>query len=459
MEKENRNELLGTEPIGKLLIKFSTPAIVGMVVNALYNIVDKIFLGQVDSLAIGGVHLAYPLNLIIIAFGMLIGMGGNSLSSIRLGQGRRDEAKKILGNSFTLLIALSLIIAIIIYFFLEPILLLLGGTKDLMPFAVGYMKIIAIGIPFQMIGFGLNYFIRGEGSPTIAMWTMLIGAITNIVLDYLFVIVLQWGVEGAALATVIGQFLSFIWVIAFFLSSRSTLRISRETIKLRGYIIKEILGLGFAPFGMQLASSLVITLFNLQLSKFGDAIAISAMGIVQSINTIVFMPVFGINQGSQPILGFNFGAEKYHRVKKALKYSVIAATLYITICYGIIMLFPEFLVKMFVFNAPNIDEILPVSIEGLKITSWVLPVLGYQILASNYFQSTGKPLVGSILSLSRQLIVLIPVLLILPKFWGIFGVWLAYPVSDFISFILTIIFMSVDMKDLNKKIANEKILE
>lgn len=459
MEKENRNELLGTEPIGKLLIKFSTPAIVGMVVNALYNIVDKIFLGQVDSLAIGGVHLAYPLNLIIIAFGMLVGMGGNSLSSIRLGQGRKDDAKKILGNSFSLLVILSTIIAIIIYFFLEPILLLLGGTEKLLPYAIGYMKVIAIGIPFQMIGFGLNYFIRGEGSPTIAMWTMLIGAITNIILDYIFVIVLSWGVEGAALATIIGQLLSFIWVMTFFLSSRSTLRISKDSIKLRLHYIKEILSLGFAPFGMQLASSLVITLFNLQLSKFGDAIAISAMGIVQSINTLVFMPVFGINQGSQPILGFNFGAQKYDRVKKTLNYSIVAATVYITFCYGIIMLFPKFLVNMFIFNAPNINEILPVSIEGLRVTSWVLPVLGYQILASNYFQSTGKPLVGAILSLSRQLIVLIPVLIILPKFFGIFGVWLAYPVSDFISFILTIIFMSFDMKDLNKKINLQKNIE
>lgn len=459
MEKENRNKLLGTEPIGKLLIKYSTPAIVGMVVNALYNIVDKIFLGQVDSLAIGGVHLTYPLNLIIIAFGMLIGMGGNSLSSIRLGQDRKEDAKKILGNSFSMLIILSLIIAIIIYFFLEPILFLLGGTERLMPYAVGYMKIIAIGIPFQMIGFGLNYFIRGEGSPTIAMWTMLIGAITNIILDYLFVIVLNWGVEGAALATIIGQFLSFIWVISFFLSSRSTLRLNRDNIKLRIHYIKEILSLGFAPFGMQLASSLVITLFNLQLSKFGDAIAISAMGIIQSISTIVFMPIFGINQGSQPILGFNFGAQKYDRVKKAFNYSVIAATVYITICYGIIMLFPNFLVNMFIFNAPNINEILPVSIEGLRVTSWALPVLGYQILASNYFQSTGKPLIGTILSLSRQLIVLIPVLLILPKFFGIFGVWLAYPVSDFLSCILTIVFMSFDMKDLNKKIKLQKNIE
>lgn len=458
MEVENKNKLLGTEPIGKLLIKYSTPAIVGMLVNALYNVVDKIFIGQVDPLAIGGVHLTYPINLIIIAFGMLIGMGGNSLSSIRLGQGKKEEAKIILGNSFTLLLGFSLFLAIITYFFLEPILLVLGGTEKLMPYATGYMKIIAIGIPFQMIGFGLNYFIRGEGSPNTAMGTMLIGAITNIILDYLFVIVFNWGVQGAALATIIGQFLSFIWVMAFFLGSKSTLKIKKETMHLNKNTVKEILSLGFAPFGMQLASSLVITFFNLQLSKFGDAVAISAMGIVQSINTIVFMPIFGINQGSQPILGFNYGAEKYNRVKETFKYAVIAATIYITICFGFIMLFPEFLVKMFIFSAPNINDILPVSIDGLKITSLALPVLGFQIISSNYFQAIGKPVIGSILSLSRQLIVLMPVLILLPRFLGILGVWLAYPVSDFISFILTFVFIYFDMKVLNEKIKNQNTI-
>ncbi|MDL2310660.1 MATE family efflux transporter [Peptostreptococcaceae bacterium OttesenSCG-928-C18] len=451
MEIKDNNQSLGTDPIKKLLLKFSIPAIVGMLVNALYNVVDKIFLGQVSSLAIGGVHLTYPLSLIIMAFAMLVGMGGNSLSSIRLGQGKRKEAEKILGNSFILLILVSLTLSVILFLFLKPILILLGGTKILMPYALDYMYIIIIGIPFQMIGFGLNYFIRGEGSPSTAMGTMLIGAITNIILDYLFVIVFNWGVKGAALATIIGQFLSFIWVILFFFGKKSSLRINKETVKLKLVTIKEIITLGLAPFGMQLAASLVITLFNIQLVKFGDDNAISAMGIIQSINTIAFMPIFGLNQGSQPILGFNYGAEKYDRVKKAFKYAVIAATIYITICYAVIMLFPEILIKLFIINASDINIVMPITVEGLKITSLVLPVLGFQILSSNYFQSTGKPLIGIILSLSRQLIILIPVLLIIPRFFGLLGVWLAYPVSDFLSFLLTIYFVSIDFKNLNKK--------
>lgn len=455
----NKNEVLGTEPITKLLLKFSIPAIIGMIVNALYNVVDKIFLGQVNSLAIGGVHLTYPLSLAIMAFAMLVGMGGNSLSSIRLGQGRKDQAEKILGNSFTMLIILSLLISIVIFFFLEPILIILGSKDVLLPYAMDYMKIIAIGIPFQMIGFGLNYFIRGEGSPTVAMGTMLIGAITNIILDYVFVILLGLGVKGAALATIIGQFFSFIWVLMFFFGSKSSIRITKENIKLKLHTVGEILSLGLSPFGMQIASSLVITIFNIQLAKFGNENAITAMGIVQSISTIAFMPIFGLNQGSQPILGYNYGAKKYQRVKRTLIYAIIVATVYISICYCIIMLAPELLINLFIVNASNINTIMPITVEALKVTSFVFPILGFQILSSNYFQATGKPVIGVILSLSRQLIVLLPVLLILPKFFGLLGVWLAYPVSDLIAFILSLIFLTRDIKNLNKGIEIEKAQE
>ncbi|HHX66990.1 MAG: MATE family efflux transporter [Miniphocaeibacter sp.] len=455
----NKNEVLGIEPITKLLLKFSIPAIIGMIVNALYNVVDKIFLGQVNSLAIGGVHLTYPLSLAIMAFAMLVGMGGNSLSSIRLGQGRKDQAEKILGNSFTMLIILSLLISIVIFFFLEPILIILGSKDVLLPYAMDYMKIIAIGIPFQMIGFGLNYFIRGEGSPTVAMGTMLIGAITNIILDYVFVILLGLGVKGAALATIIGQFFSFIWVLMFFFGSKSSIRITKENIKLKLHTVGEILSLGLSPFGMQIASSLVITIFNIQLAKFGNENAITAMGIVQSISTIAFMPIFGLNQGSQPILGYNFGAKKYQRVKRTLIYAIIIATIYISICYCVIMLAPELLINLFIVNASNINTIMPITVEALKVTSFVFPILGFQILSSNYFQATGKPVIGVILSLSRQLIVLLPVLLILPKFFGLLGVWLAYPVSDLIAFILSLIFLTRDIKNLNKGIEIEKAQE
>ena len=455
MEKKDRNQMLGEESIVKLLIKFSIPSIVGMFVNALYNIVDKMFLGQVSSLAIGGVHLTFPVSLALMAFSMLIGIGGNSLSSIRLGEGRIEESKKILGNAFILMIFASLSLSAILFFFADPILKILGSTEALHPYSLGYLRILIIGIPFQMIGFGLNFFIRGEGSPVTAMGTMLIGAITNIILDYVFVIKFNWGVEGAAIATVIGQFFSFIWVMLFLFSSRSSLKITKDSIKLNTSLIKEFLALGIAPFGMQLSSGLVVTIFNWQLKTFGDDVAITAMGIVQSLSTLAFMPIFGINQGSQPIMGFNYGAKKFDRVKKTFNLAATAATIYITFCFIIIMLYPEKLIQFFIDAKLTSDTVLDVYIEALRVTSYALPVLGYQILSSNYFQATGKPIIGAILSLSRQLIVLLPILLILPRFFGLYGVWLVYPVSDFISFLVTLGFRSYDKKKLNLQILNE----
>ncbi|MDO5018564.1 MAG: MATE family efflux transporter [Lagierella massiliensis] len=456
MEKIDKNKLMGTEDIKKLLFKFSVPAIIGMLVNALYNVIDKIFLGQVSSLAIAGVHLTYPVSLIIMAFSMLIGMGGNSLSSIRMGQGRIKESEKILGQSFVLQIVFSIVITLVLLLYPEQILSKLGSSSKLLPIAVEYLSIIAIGIPFQLIGFGLNFFIRGEGSPSTAMGTMLIGAITNIILDYVFVILLGFGVKGAALATIIGQLLSMIWVLVFFFGERTSIKLKKENLKFRSELIKEILSLGLAPFGMQLAASLVITIFNLQIKNFGNDQAMSAMGIMQSISTLAFMPVFGLNQGSQPIIGYNYGAKKYARVKEAFKLATIVATIYLTLTYLAMMLIPEVLIKAFIMNAKDIDKVMPGAVACLRLSSLANPILGFQIISANYFQATGKAVRGVILSLSRQLIILLPVLLIVPRFLGLNGVWLTYPISDVLSFILTYIFMRKELKVLNEEIQMKK---
>lgn len=457
MEKIEKNKLLGEEDVKKLLIKFSVPAIIGMLVNALYNVIDKIFLGQVSSLAIAGVHLTYPVSLIIMAFSMLIGMGGNSLSSIRMGQGRVKQSEKILGQSFTLQFILSVALTVIILLFPEEILKRLGSSEALLPIASEYLFIIAIGIPAQLLGFGMNFFIRGEGSPSTAMGTMLIGAITNIILDYVFVILMGMGVKGAALATIIGQYLSMIWVFAFFLGKKTSLKLKRENIKLETPVVKEIIALGLAPFGMQLAASLVIVVFNLQVNHFGDDQAIAAMGIMHSISTLAFMPVFGLNQGSQPIIGFNYGAKKYHRVKEAFKLACIVATIYMTLTYLAMMFIPETLIKAFIMNAKDIDKVMPGAVSCLRLSSLANPVVGFQIISSNYFQATGKAVRGIILSLSRQLLILLPVLLIVPRFLGLNGVWLTYPISDILSFILTLAFMIKELRLLNKEIEIENI--
>ena len=332
MNKEQaRAKLLSEESIGKLLLQFSIPAIIGMLVNALYNIVDRIFIGRgVNQLAIGGIFVGMPISLILMAFSMLIGIGGNTLVSIRLGQNRKEDAEKIAGNSIVLLLLISTVISIFGLIFLEPLLKSFGASDSNLQYSIDYMRIILYGAPFQALGFGMNNFIRGEGNPKIAMMTMLIGAILNTILDPIFIFVFDMGVKGAALATIISQLVSAIWVMKYFIGESSMLKIKKQYLKLKISIIKEIVSIGFAPFSMQLAASMVTILLNNNLKNYGGGLATSSMGVIQSISMLILMPMFGINQGAQPIIGFNYGAQHYDRVKKTLKLAIVAAT-----CLGI----------------------------------------------------------------------------------------------------------------------------
>lgn len=460
-ERNERSKFLGEEEIGKLLLKFSIPAIVGMLVNALYNIVDRIFIGKgVGSIGIGAIFVTSPVALILMAFGMLIGFGGNSLSSIRLGEGKKDEAEKILGNALVLLFIISITLSISGLIFIEPLLKIFGASETILPHAVDYMSIILIGAPFQAVGFGINAFIRGEGNPKIAMVTMLIGAILNIILDYIFIFIFNMGIKGAALATIISQAVSAIWVLSYFFGSRSMLNLKKENMKLRKNIIKSIFSIGFAPFSMQLAASLVTAILNNSLNTYGGDIAVSSMGVIHSITMLILMPVFGINQGAQPIIGFNYGAKKYTRVKEALKKAIMAATAVLTLGFLITQTIPHRLFGMFLEKGPEMDKIADVGIKGLKIYLAMLPIIGFQIVSSNYFQATGKPKQSAFLSLSRQVLVLIPALLILPRFFGLTGVWLAGPVSDLTASIVTALFLIKDLKELNNGIhINNRMIE
>lgn len=445
-----RTKLLENEAIGKLLLKFSIPAIVGMLVNALYNIVDRIFIGRgVGQLAIGGLYIAFPINLITMAFSMLIGIGGNSLSSIRLGEKKKEEAEQIIGNSLTSLLIIGIILSIFGFIFLKPLLIAFGASENILPYSYNYMKIILIGVPVQVIGFGLNNFIRGEGNPKIAMGTVLIGAITNIILDPIFIFALDMGVQGAALATIIAQAISCTWVLAYFFSGNSLLKIRKKNLKLRKEILKQIVSIGFAPFGRQIGASMVTVILNNSLKIYGGDIANASMGVIHSISTLMIMPIFGINQGSQPIIGFNYGAKQYNRVKKALTLAILSATIIVTIGFIVTQFFPETLIKLFIGDEKDLSEILKVGTIGLRIYLAALPIIGFQIVSSNYFQATGKPKYAMVLSLSRQVLILIPALLILPKLFGLTGVWLAAPTSDTISSIITGTLLAKDIKKLN----------
>ena len=440
---------LGEENITKLLLKFSIPAIVGMLVNAFYNVVDRIFVGNsVGSLGIAAITVTFPVMLIIMAFSMLIGVGASTLVSIRLGQQKKEEAELIMGNAVVLSTIISLVISISSLIFIEPLLRLCGASITVLPYAKDFASIILIGALFNMVSMGMNNFIRAEGNPRIAMYTMLIGGILNCILNPTFIFVFHMGIKGSALATVVSNIVSATWVILHFVGGRSTLKLRVANFKVRWDITKSILAIGLAPFAMQLAASLVNVILNTSLENFGGDIAVSGMGIVSSIMTLFLMPLFGLNQGLQPIIGYNYGARKYDRVKIALKKGIIVAVSIATFGFIITRLIPGPMVSLFSKN----DTALTVfGVKAMTINLFFLPIIGFQVVASNYFQATGKPIKAAFLGLSRQVLILIPALLILPKYFGIDGVLGAGPVADLMSAILTGTLLYLDLLKLDER--------
>ena len=443
----DKSKELGEVKVLKLLMKFSIPAIVGMLVNALYNVVDRIFIGNgVGSLGIAGITIAFPVMLVMMAFAMLVGIGANSLVSIRLGQNKKDEAEVIFGNAFSLLILISLILTIVGLVALEPLLKLLGASEQILPYARDYIQIILLGGVFQAVGMGMNNFIRSEGNPKVAMYTMLIGALINIILDPIFIFVFHWGMRGAALATIISQIVSAIWVLSYFLRGKSLLKLHKRNLILKPIVVRGILALGTAPFVMQIAASIQNSIMNTSLATYGGDIAISGMGVVNSIVTLLVMPIFGITQGVQPIIGYNYGAKKYDRVKEAYRLAVIFSTSILIVGWIAIMFFPEQLVSM--FNSKD-TELMAFGTMAIKRFLMFLPLVGFQVVSSNYFQAVGKSNHSALLGLSRQVLILIPALIILPKFFGLEGVISAGPLADIISTMITGIFIFIEMKKLD----------
>ena len=445
----DRSKQLGEEKVLSLLVKFSIPAIIGMLVNALYAVVDRIFVGNgVGSLGMAGAAIGLPITFILMACAMLIGIGANTLVSIRLGEQKKEEAEKIMGNALTLLIIIPIILTIMGLYFLEPLLSLLGASEAVMPYAKTFNSIILLGAVLQAVGFGMNNFIRSEGNPKIAMFTMLIGAILNIILNPLFIFIFHMGIAGSAIATVISQGVSAIWVLYYFIWGKSMLKLHVRNLKLKLNIVSKIVTLGAAPFLMQLAASIFNAIMNNSLITYGGDVAVSAMSAVMSITMLFLMPTFGINQGVQPIIGYNYGAQKYDRVKEALKLAIFAATAIVIVGFAVTHLFAQQLMAM--FNSKD-TELISIGAHAMKIFLIFMPVIGFQIVASNYFQAVGKPLQASLLSLSRQVLILIPAMLILPRYFGLNGVLYAGPLSDLISSMITGLFLFYELKHLDKK--------
>lgn len=446
----DRTKQLGEESIVKLLFKFSMPAIVGMLVNAMYSIVDRIFVGHwVGSLALAGVAITYPLTNIIMAFGMLVGVGAGALCSIRLGQKRKEEAEKILGNAFSLTILVSILITVLGLIFQNQLLILFGASKEIMGYAKTFSTILLCGIILQNIGFGLNNLIRSEGNPKIAMYTMLIGAILNTILNPIFIVIFHLGVAGSAFATICSQSVCTVWILSYFTGGKSLLRLKKSNMTLKPQRIKEIFAIGMSPFAMQLAASIVTIILNKSLRIYGGDLAIAAMALINSFTMLILMPIFGINQGSQPIIGYNYGAKNPERVEKALKLAVLSATSIVVVGAFFVQFFPEQIMSIFSSD----KKLIAIGSHGMKIYLFMIPIIGFQIVSSNYFEAIGKAKISMFLSLSRQVLVLIPLLLILPKTFGLNGVWLAGPSSDFTASILTAIFIYKDIKSLKTTLA------
>jgi putative MATE family efflux protein len=452
----DRARQLGEERIGALLLQFSIPAIIGMLVNALYNVIDRIFVGQgIGSLGIAGVTIGFPLMIVQMAFGVLIGIGANSLISIRLGEGKKEEAELIMGNATVLLVSVSVLLTIAGLIFLDPLLKAFGASAAVLPYARDYLSVILYGAIAQSISFGMNNFIRADGNPRVAMATMLLGAVLNFIFAPLFIFHFGWGMKGAGWATVAAQTIAGIWVVLYFLGKGSMLKLRLANLRLRKPIMLAIIAIGSAPFAMQIAASVINVLLNKSLADFGGDLAISAMGIVGSIAMLILMPIFGINQGAQPIIGYNYGARLYGRVRRTLKLAIVAATAVTVIGFVLTRVFPEEIIALF---SPEDHELIGLGAEMLQVFLIMLPLIGFQVVGANYFQATGKPQQAMVLSLSRQVLFLIPAVLILPHFFGLRGVMAAGPVADFLASLVTAIWLGMELKQLGRQHSEQMAL-
>jgi putative MATE family efflux protein len=439
-------EELSSANIGQLMLKYFIPAFIGVFVNALYNIVDRIFIGQgVSAEALSGISVIFPVMLIVMAFGMLIGIGSSVFVSISLGKKDFETAEKTLGTGLALMLIVSVIIMIIIYTLKIPILRSFGSTDETFQYANDYLDIIIAGIPFSVVGFSMNNIIRSEGNARIAMFSMILSAGINIILDPVFIFWFDMGVKGAAYATNIAMFGLMLWVLLHFRGKRSVVRLHRRNIRVDLNISGEIIAIGMAPFSMQIANSLVQGLLNKKLIVFGGDLAVGAMGIINSVISLVVMAMVAVNMASQPIIGFNYGAESAGRVKQALRISLIAATAVAVFAFGIVQLAPGMIVKL--FNSDS-QVLYNIAIKGLRYVTLAFPLVGFQVVASHYFQAIGKAKISIFATLFRQVILLIPFLFILPDFWNINGIWFSYPLSDTLSALVVFFLLLREWKKL-----------
>ena len=429
---------LGTESIGKLLMQYAVPAIIAMTASSLYNMVDSIFIGHgVGTMALSALALTFPLMNLGAAFGALVGVGAATLISVKLGQKDYDTAQRVLGNVFVLNILLGMAFTVIVFPFLNPILYFFGGSDETVEYARQFMEIILLGNVVTHLYLGLNAVLRASGHPKQAMYATIATVAINTILAPIFIFMFDWGIRGAAIATVSAQVIALLWQLKQFNNANELLHFRWGIFRLKRKIVFDSLAIGMSPFLMNLAACLIVILINQGLKKYGGDLAIGAFGIVNRLVFIVVMIVMGLNQGMQPIAGYNFGAKLYDRVNKVLKLTIIYATCVTTFGFLVGMLAPNLVVGIFTSDA----ELTELSATGLRITVMFFPIIGFQMVTSNFFQSIGMAGKAIFLSLTRQMLILLPCLLILPHFFGVAGVWYSMPVSDLLASLIALVML------------------
>lgn len=445
---------LGTKSIGRLLVQYSVPAVIASTVTSLYNIIDSIFIGRgVGAMAITGLAISFPMMNLVIAFVMLIAVGGATISSIFLGQKDEAKATNVLHNVITLSLIHSVVFGGLSLFFLDDILTMFGATAETLPYAHDFMFVVLLGTPIAYVFISLNNVMRATGYPTKAMVSALLSVIVNVILAPIFIFVFDWGIRGAAFATVCGQTSAFIWVTVHFCSKKSFVHFSRSARWFVPSIAKKIYAIGMSPFLINVCACVVVVFINKSLLEYGGSdgnMAVGAFGIINRVTMFFLMIVMGVTQGMQPILGYNYGAGNWSRVKKTLNLGIWVGTAITVVGFAITMIIPDTVTRMFTDDS----TLIRLSREGFRIVLLAYPFIGSAIVIQNFFQSIGKPQLSIFLSVTRQMVFLLPLLLWFPTMWGLDGVWASMAASDFTSFLLTVVTLIVVKRRMNHAYAN-----
>lgn len=450
---EQKNDFLGTESIGKLLWKMSVPAIAAQLINLLYNLVDRIYIGHMPgdgALALTGVGVCMPIIMIVTAFAALVSNGGAPRASMAMGKGDYDEAEKILGNSFALQIIISVLLTVLLLLFHHPLLLMFGASENTISYAASYMGIYALGTIFVQLTLGMNAFITAQGFAKTGMLSVLIGAVCNIILDPILIYGFHMGVRGAAVATIVSQAVSTVWVIQFLTGKKTVLKIRRQNLKLESKVVMPGLALGLAPFIMQASESVIIVCFNSSLLKYGGDVAVGAMTILSSAMQFSMLPMQGLGQGAQPISSYNYGAKKKERVKKTFRLLLTVSLSYSVIVWLLIMLFPEMFARIFASDA----GLIAYTGWALRIYCAAMGIFGAQIACQMTFISLGNALASIMVAVMRKFILLLPLIYLLPQLISnqVMAVYLAEPVADVLAVTFTVILFYFQFKKSLKKI-------